>query len=85
MPAKSVIVEKSAKKRLLKLPLHIHKRILKALDIIAENPLAGVKLHGEMDQYYKYRIGDYRIVYEFGPKESIVSVVKIEHRQGVYK
>lgn len=85
MPAKSVIAEKSAQKRLLKLPLHIHKRIIKALDTIQENPLAGVKLHGELDHRYKYRIGDYRIVYELDPKESIVSVVKIEHRQGVYK
>ncbi len=85
MPAKSVIVEKSAKKRLLKLPLHIHKRIIKALDIIQENPLAGVKLHGELDKYCKYRIGDYRIVYSFHSKEQIVTVVKVEHRQGVYK
>lgn len=85
MLAKSVIVEKSAKKRLLKLPLHIHKRIIKALETIQENPIAGVKLHGELEQYYKYRIGDYRIVYSFNSKESIVTVVKVEHRQGVYK
>lgn len=85
MPAKSVIVEKSARKRLLKLPVKIHRRIVGALEILQANPLAGVKLHGELDGYYKYKLGDYRIVYTFDNKEKIVIVVKIEHRQGVYK
>ena len=85
MPAKFVIVEKPVKKKLLKLPLHVHKRIIKALETIQENPIEGIKLHGELDRYYKYRVGDYRIVYSFNTKESIVTVVKIEHRQGVYK
>ena len=85
MPAKSVVVEKHARKRLLKLPLSIHKRIIRALEIIQENPLIGVKLHGELEKYYKYRVGDYRIVYYFDSKESTVTVVKVEHRQGVYK
>ena len=85
MPAKSVVVEKHARKRLLKLPLSIHKRIIRALEIIQENPLIGVKLHGELEKYYKYRVGDYRIVYSFDSKESTVTVVKVEHRQGVYK
>lgn len=85
MPAKSVIVEKQVSKRLAKLPLKIHKRVIEALDILKLNPLSGVKLHGELDSYYKYRIGDYRIVYRFNAKESVVIIVKMEHRQGVYK
>ena len=85
MLAKSLLLEKPAQKRLLKLPIHIHKRVIKALETIQENPLIGVKLHGELNDYYKYRIGDYRIVYTFNTKESIVTVVKVEHRQGVYK
>ena len=85
MPAKTLIVEKAAKKKFLKLPIHIHKRIIKALETIQENPIAGIKLHGELGQYYKYRVGDYRIVYKFDSKESKVVVVKVEHRQGVYK
>lgn len=85
MPAKSVIVEKSARKKLLKLPAKIHRRIVGALEILQANPLAGVKLHGELDEHYKYRLGDYRIVYTFDNKEKTVIVVKIEHRQGVYK
>lgn len=85
MSAKSVIVERAAKKRLLKLPLNIHKRIIRALETIQKNPLVGIKLHGELAKYYKSRVGDYRIVYSFDNKKSIMTVVKVEHRQGVYK
>lgn len=85
MPAKSLIVHKSAKKNLLKLPIKIHRKIISSLDQIKQNPMAGMKLHGELGNYFKFRLGDYRIVYKFNSRESLVEVVKIEHRQGVYK
>lgn len=85
MPAKHLLTEKRLQKALLKLPIPIHKRVLEALKIIQHNPMIGVKLHGELENYYKYRIGDYRIVYRFNKEISTVNIVKIEHRQGVYK
>ena len=85
MPAESLIIQRSARKRLLKLPLKIHQKIISALDIIKEEPISGSKLEGELRRYYKYSVGDYRIVYTFDKKKSIVYVLKIEHRQGVYK
>lgn len=85
MPAKYLSTEKSVRKDLKKLPLHIHEKVINALDIIQSNPLSGAKLHGELKNYYKYRVGDYRIVYQFDSKTSTVIVVKVEHRQGVYK
>ncbi|MEK7573872.1 MAG: type II toxin-antitoxin system RelE/ParE family toxin [Patescibacteria group bacterium] len=85
MPAKHLIVDKSLRRQLLKIPLPIHQRIIKALNSIKVNPVSGIKLHGELKNYYKFRVGDYRIVYKFNPQESLVQIVKIEHRQGVYK
>ena len=85
MPAKHLIVQKSTRKRLSKLPVGNHIRILNAIEKIQKNPLIGPKLKGELADYYKFRVGDYRIVYSFNPKTSTVEVVKIEHRQGVYK
>ncbi len=85
MPAKSLIVEKPVRKRLRKLPSITHIKVIEALAVLQANPLAGAKLHGELEGYYKYRVGDYRIVYTFDSKESVVTVVKIEHRQGVYR
>lgn len=85
MPAKHFILDKRIKNQLLKIPLPIHKKIIHTLKVIAENPISGVKLHGELQNYYKFRVGDYRIVYSFNAKQNKVEVVKIEHRQGVYR
>ncbi|MBU0999925.1 type II toxin-antitoxin system RelE/ParE family toxin [Patescibacteria group bacterium] len=85
MPAKFLIIHKSAKKNLLKLPIKIHKKVISSLGRIKNDPRAGIKLHGELGSYFKSRLGDYRIVYKFNSRKSLVEVVKIEHRQGVYK
>lgn len=85
MPAKDLVIQKSARKQLLKLPISIHKKIVKSLDNIQNNPIAAPKLQGKLKNYHKLRVGDYRIVYKFDSNKSVVEVVKIEHRQGVYK
>lgn len=85
MTVKSFILAKKADKELSRLPTKIQTKIIKAFDTINHNPLSGIKLHGELGNYYKFRVGDYRIIYLFDPKTSLVSVLKIEHRQGVYK
>lgn len=85
MPAKSFIVANKADKQFLKFPRLIQSRIIQAYSKIQDQPLIGPKLGGELDDSRKFRIGDYRIVYRFDSKKSLVEVVKIEHRQGVYK
>lgn len=85
MPAKQFLILQNAQKKARRLPNHIQKRLPEALLTIKQNPIAGVKLHGELAGYFKYRLGDYRIVYTFYSKTSKVEVVAIEHRQGVYK
>ncbi len=85
MPAKSLVLERAARKKLLKLPINIHQRIIESLEKIQKDHLIGEKLHGELKGYFKLRLGDYRIVYTFDKKTSTVKVVKLEHRQGVYK
>ncbi len=85
MPAKFFSISKKANKNASRLPLKIHHKVDLAFDAIKENPIIGEKLHGELEGYYKYRIGNYRIIYTFDSRESVVTVVKIEHRQGVYR
>lgn len=85
MPAKYLLTNKKAQKQLKRLPVNIHRKAIKTLSILQANPLAGEKLHGELAGYYKFRIGDYRIVYRFDPKASRVVILKVEHRQGVYR
>lgn len=85
MPAKLFNVAKKADKQLPKFPIKIQGRIIQALKQLKQNPLAGAKLGGELAAQYKLRVGDYRIIYKFNAKQSRVDVLKIEHRQGVYK
>lgn len=85
MPANHLHIELKAIKSLKKLPLKIQKRIAVALNEIKANPTQGIKLHGELRNYYKCRLGDYRIIYAFNTTNSTVRIMYIEHRQGVYK
>lgn len=85
MPAKNLHVPERIRKRVYKLPKKIQERIAIILFELKSNPLSGFKLKGELGNYHKIRIGDYRIVYKFDAKLSLVEVVKVEHRQGVYK
>lgn len=85
MPAKIFLLSNKADKAISKFPLRIQNKIDEAFDKLKTNPLAGAKLGGELGGKYKFRIGDYRIIYKFDSKESKVEVVKIEHRQGVYR
>ncbi len=51
------------------------------------NPFFGTnikKLKGELDGYYRYRIGAYRLFYLIDNEKIIVVVVDLKHRQGAY-
>lgn len=85
MPAKYFFLAQKPRKALTKLPPKVRNRIDIAFDTLQQDPLSGEKLGGTLAQYRKFRVGDYRIVYRFDAKLSTVYVVKIEHRQGVYK
>ena len=85
MPAKLFLIPKKVEKSLTKLPLRVHKRIPELFLQLRQNPFLGEKLHGELSGFYKYRLGDYRIVYTFDTRESRLEIVSIEHRQGAYK
>ena len=85
MSAKNLHLAQSVDKNLSRLPKHIQTKIISSFNKIIQNPVSGIKLHGELKNYYKFRVGDYRIVYSFNAKESLVQIVKIEHRQGVYR
>ena len=85
MPAKIFRIPYRVNKKISTLPKHIRVKINDSFVRLKENPISGIKLRGELFNYYKYRIGDYRIVYKFNSKKSIIEILKIEHRQGVYK
>ncbi len=80
-----VIFTRTAEKSFLKLPIQAKKKIEKAVNKLIKNPLVGEKLRGEFEGQYKLYAWPYRVIYIFSELESIVTIVEVEHRQGVYK
>ncbi|MBZ0202132.1 MAG: type II toxin-antitoxin system RelE/ParE family toxin [Ignavibacteria bacterium] len=43
------------------------------------------KLSGQLSGLFRYRVGDYRVIYEIDEKSKSVEVLSIKHRKNVYK
>lgn len=79
-----------AEKDLSKLDQQVAKRIAKFLNeriANTNNPRAiGEALKGDkLGKYWKYRVGDYRIICEIKDNQLVVLVIGIGHRSDVYR
>jgi mRNA interferase RelE/StbE len=78
-------IEPTALKRLDGLEIPLRRRIMQAIDKLADNPRpAGCKKLKGWDAY-RIRVGDYRVVYEIRDDVLIVLVVRVAHRREAYK
>ena len=71
-----------------KLDLAMRPAIQTAIDSLQHQPLTGPKikrLKGRLREYYRYRAGDYRIVYAVSLRERVVSIDYIQHRKDIYR
>lgn len=51
-----------------------------------ENPRRlGKPLAGNLKEFWRYRIGDYRLICEIIDEKMVIIAIKIEHRSKVYK
>lgn len=80
-----VILSKDAQKQYEHLPKSEQIKIRKKLLSLEENPTAGKKLVGELSGIRSLYAWPYRIIYEINGKEKRVEILKIAHRQGMYK
>ena len=61
------------------------KKILdKINEILLISPYDGKRLVGNMSNFYRIRVGDYRIIYEIIEDVVTVEIIKIGHRKEVY-
>ena len=86
----TVIVDDKALKVLQKLDKQVAVRIINFIEnrlSIAVNPrVLGAALQGsELGDFWKYRVGDYRIIAQILDKEVQILVVKIGNRKEVYR
>ena len=80
---------KNARKDLRRLPVDIAKRIASKMrqNISLEKPLLRAKkLKGDLSDCYRFRIGDYRVIFKVREDGTIVVllILKIAHRKESY-
>lgn len=67
--------KKTAERILYKVSTHLIKSPAKL----------GKQLKWEYSGFFKYRIGDWRVIYHLDEKNNTITITRIGHRKGVYK
>ncbi len=83
-----VVLSPHAIREYKKLNPTIQPQIQEGIGSLAKNPISGSKikrLKGRLREYYRYRAGDYRIVYAVSQTERVIFVDYIQHRKDVYR
>ena len=85
-----VELAESADRELGKLDAQPRKRILKFLDervAKLDNPRSiGQALRGsKLGEFWKYRVGDYRLICKIEDKRLVVLVLRVGHRREIYR
>jgi len=76
----------TAESQFKKLPKEVQIRLKHRIDILAENPFPrGVKKLSAQENFYRLRIGDYRIIYQVQGKALLILILKLGHRKNVYR
>ena len=82
----SVILSKKVQKGFESIPADYVKKIHKSLSSLSLNPRPlGYKKLICSENYYRIRVGMYRIVYTIQDDILIVEIIKIDHRRNVYR
>lgn len=86
MAAYSVILKPSVEKDLRTLPATLRVRVLERVAQLQEEPLPrqAIKLAGG-EQWYRIRVGDYRIVYGIDRDARQITIHYVRHRHDVYR
>lgn len=83
----TVVYSEKARKQLAKFDNSIKKRILDYMDEVAKlkDPRErGKILVGNLLGFWRYRVGDYRVLCRIRDTELVISVVEVGHRREVY-
>ncbi len=64
----------------------VRVRILKKISWLGINfeQITPLSLTGQWLGFYKLRVGDYRVIYEFEPENKTIIIIRIGHRSDVY-
>lgn len=72
-------------RHLKRLEGEVRERILDAVREVSERPYFGSTLMFDERRLYKFRVGDYRLVYEVDEENKAVLFLIVDHRRRVYR
>jgi len=81
-----VVYLDSVEEDLKKLDKPIAKKILNKIEnYLTQDPKKlGKPLKGDFEGYWRFRFGDYRVIYKIAEKEILIIVLRIGHRKLIY-
>jgi mRNA interferase RelE/StbE len=72
-------------RHLKRLEGEVRERVLDAVREVSERPYLGSTLMFDERRLYKFRVGDYRLVYEVDEEKKAVLFLIVDHRRRVYR
>ena len=81
----SIRIKGSAARDLRRIARPERLRIAAAIDRLKENPYLGNALKGELRGLRRFRVGDWRVIYELLDDTLVVLVVRVAHRREAYR
>jgi mRNA interferase RelE/StbE len=80
----TVIIAEDAQRELRRLDRSVARRIVAAIEDLAEDPLR--KLRRLVNSpLYRLRVGDWRVIVEVDEREVRVIAIKVAHRRSIYR
>ena len=80
-----VVLTRSAAKELDRIPAKFHNKIVEHLRAMEHDPRTAGSEKLTAYEAYKFRVRNYRIVYEINDSEREVRVIMVDDRKQVYK
>lgn len=64
----------------------VKKIVAKVKNYLIQDPVKlGTPLKGNLKGLYRYRIGEYRVIYVIDQAEKKIIILKVNHRKKIYK
>jgi len=81
-----IVLLPDAQRDLARLDPPMQKRIRQRLKWVTQHfdEIRPEPLKGDLSAFYKIRVGDYRMLYQFDRARLVITVFKIRHRREVY-
>ena len=81
-----IYLESSAEKDLRKIPAAHFNTVITRIKALADNPCpTGIRKLKDSNNFWRIRIGNYRVVYEIIDSSKTINIYKIKHRKDAYR